>query len=658
MDTNTSNSFGEEKEGKPKSSLSRRDFFKVAAAGTAGVASLTALGACTTPASSNSSETAATTGTGSYDVMSQWSSLNRGANPDAVAPTTAEEFIISKGDGALAFAPGGDPLGITPADFMLNKPAWLGDAPAIADIAATQECDVLVIGAGNAGSVAALKAQEMGKTTFLAESQTYDEYDEYACDMACYNSKLFLDKGTPVYDPWDIANEYIRKAVGHANWKIVHDYASRSGEMLDWMVEKYIPAEYTTRFAKTSNYRGNENFSGSCAGQKSFIGMTQWRDADTNINMWPFVIRSLHTGLEELGGTMLWGYQGIELLQDSSGSVTGAVFKDIDGAYQQVNAKAVIVTAGDYGGNPDMRLDLSDSMRNLAWAYGADRTDVTTIGGMGRDGSGIRMILWAGGTMEGGPRAGMSIGKNGAPGFAFGGAWPVFGSDGKRFFNEAMVKFGSNGYLDTLPDDLLLSCVTDANWEHYLSFQGYGHETMDRSSDYMVEEVRANMAAYVAGPDGFPVRSFSRFGNESSVVYAANTLDELADIIGYTDAAKTNFLAEIAHYNELCAAGKDTDFGCDPQVLFPIKDAPFFASFGTTGGNPSNGLVMLSGVNTDDDYRVTKGDKSVVPGLYAAGNTCGNRYGVQYATPTAGNSCGFALTSGFAAGECAAKDLG
>ena len=52
---------------------------------------------------------------------------------------------------------------------------------------------VLVIGAGNAGTVAALRCQEEGANVFLADMQTYDEYDEYACDMACYNSKLFLD---------------------------------------------------------------------------------------------------------------------------------------------------------------------------------------------------------------------------------------------------------------------------------------------------------------------------------------------------------------------------------------------------------------------------------------------------------------------------------
>ena len=46
-----------------------------------------------------------------------------------------------------------------------------------------------------------------------------------------------------------------------------------------------------------------------------------------------------------------------------------------------------------------------------------------------------------------------------------------------------------------------------------------------------------------------------------------------------------------------------------------------------------------------------------IPGLYAAGNTCGQRYGIQYATPTAGNSCGSALTSGYCAAESVIEDL-
>lgn len=637
-------------------SWSRRDFLKGAAAGTVSVAALGAMAGCSPQqTSSGASEPTASTEAGSYDVMKELSTFNRGEKPDAKAPATPEEYITMKGDGVLSAGGGCDPLGIKPADFMLNKPAWLGDAPEVTDIADTEECDVLVIGAGNAGTTSALRCQEEGASVILAEMQTYDEYDEYACDMACYNSKLFLDKGTPEIDATEVFNEYMRLSRGHAHQKIVRDYATRSGEMLDWLTG-HIPTEYVEKYAKTSNYKGNENFNGECCGQKSWPAMTQWRDEETNINMWPFVIRSVHTAFEEAGGAIKWGYQGVVLVQDGD-AVTGAVFQDVDGAYHRINAKAVVMAAGDFGGNPDMRLDLADTMRNLAWSYGNDRTDASSIGGMGRDGSGIRMCLWAGGTMEGGPRAGQSCGINGVPGFAFGGAWPCFGNDGKRFMNETMVKHGSNGYLDMLPEGQLLVNVTDANWEEYLSHQGFGHETMDRSSDYMVAEVRENMANYKTGKDGFDVRAFSRFGKEYSTVYAADTLEELADIVGYSGEAKESFLAEVERYNELCAKGHDDDWGCDPQNLLPIKDAPFFASFGTTGGNPSGGLCQHAAVCTDGGYRVLTGDKQPIPGLYAAGNACGQRYGIQYATPTAGNSCGSALTSGYCAAESVIADL-
>ncbi len=90
----------------------------------------------------------------------------------------------------------------------------------------------------------------------------------------------------------------MRLSRGPAHQKIVRDYAMRSGEMLDWMVG-HIPAEYVEKYAKTSNYKGNDNFNGECCGQRSWPAMTQWRDEESNINMWPFVIRSVHAAFEE-----------------------------------------------------------------------------------------------------------------------------------------------------------------------------------------------------------------------------------------------------------------------------------------------------------------------------------------------------------------------
>ena len=102
-------------------SWSRRDFLKGAAAGTVSVAALGAMAGCSPQqTSSGASEPTASTEAGSYDVMKELSTFNRGEKPDAKAPATPEEYITMKGDGVLSAGGGCDPLGIKPADFMLN----------------------------------------------------------------------------------------------------------------------------------------------------------------------------------------------------------------------------------------------------------------------------------------------------------------------------------------------------------------------------------------------------------------------------------------------------------------------------------------------------------------------------------------------------------
>ena len=161
------------------------------------------------------------------------------------------------------------------------------------------------------------------------------------------------------------------------------------------------------------------------------------------------------------------------------------------------------------------------------------RTDVNNVSSMGRDGSGIRMMMWAGATMEAGPRAGQAAGINSRPSFSFGGIWPIFGNDGKRFFNETITRHGSVGYLDMMPEGQKMVCVTDSNWDAYCEYQAYDHQAMDRSNEYMLEKVRKDMANYKTGPDGFSVQAFARYSNDPTTLYAADTLEELADIMGF-----------------------------------------------------------------------------------------------------------------------------
>lgn len=659
--------------------ISRRNFIRASALSALGAAAAGALSGCSGSASSaNSTAAPAASSTVTAapaepavaeitwdDIFAtSYSQSNRGSNPDAKAPESPEEYIVQKGNGdilgSMMVGMVGS-LNIPEEKFMNNKPAWLGDEPQLGDkVSYTKDCEVLVIGAGQAGTAAALRCAELGLDTICCEVQTWEEYDNYACDLTTYNSKFFLDKGAEKYDPMDIFTEYMVKALGHANQKIVKDYATRSGEALDWMLAELDP-EYVAKYAHAVNYKGNKKFQNPCSHSYYYVGMTQWRDTgtetNTNNNMWPYTVRLLHQKAVEKGCEYIYGAQGLTLVH-GDGKVTGAIFTDIDGKYFQVNADAVIVAAGDFGGNPDMRLDLCDTLRNLAWSYGKDRTDVNNVSSMGRDGSGIRMMMWAGATMEAGPRAGQAAGINSRPSFPFGGIWPVFGNDGRRFFNETITRHGSVGYLDMLPEGLKMVCVTDSNWDEYCEYQAYDHQAMDRSNDYMLEKVRKDMANYKTGPDGFSVQAFARYGNDPSTLYAAETLEELADIMGYEGEAKQNFLDEIKHWNEMCDAGYDSDWGADSSLMhFKIKDPPFFAASAVTGGNPSGGLCQHAAVCTDGEYRVLTGAKVPIPGLYAVGNSCGQRYGVQYHTPTAGNSCGTAFTTGYLVAEYVKADL-
>ena len=157
------------------------------------------------------------------------------------------------------------------------------------------------------------------------------------------------------------------------------------------------------------------------------------------------------------------------------------------------------------------------------------RTDVNNVSSMSRDGSGIRMMMWAGATMEAGPRTGQAAGINSRPSFPFGGIWPIFGNDGKRFFNETITRHGSVGYLDMMPEGQKMVCVTDSKWDAYCEYQAYDHQAMDRSNEYMLAmalELRANAADFA----DCEVQAI-RLGGGSASITNGSDIDHLLRLI-------------------------------------------------------------------------------------------------------------------------------
>jgi 3-oxosteroid 1-dehydrogenase len=138
------------------------------------------------------------------------------------------------------------------------------------------------------------------------------------------------------------------------------------------------------------------------------------------------------------------------------------------------------------------------------------------------------------------------------------------------------------------------------------------------------------------------------------VLKRADSLDALAAQIG-VDAVGLS--ETVARMNRYAASGVDEEFGKggnafdtyygDPTVqpnpcLAPIGEGPFYAVRIDAGDIGTKG-----GLLTDEHARVLRGDGSAIAGLYAIGNTSASVMGASY--PGAGSTLGPAMTFGYRA---------
>ena len=101
---------------------------------------------------------------------------------------------------------------------------------------------------------------------------------------------------------------------------------------------------------------------------------------------------------------------------------------------------------------------------------------------------------------------------------------------------------------------------------------------------------------------------------EGNCVYKADTLEELAEMIG-----AENLTATVEAYNKVVAAGVDTAFGLSPDSMVAFEEGPYYAVVtvpyvwsGTSGG-----------VRANEDGYLQREDGSVITGLSLAGEILG-----------------------------------
>ena len=583
------------------------------------------------------------------------------------------------------------------------KAAWrTPPAPIPAEqIAEIMDADVVVVGFAHAGSAAARAAAESGARVIAIDKQKEKTFHAVGNDLGHINSQFLASRGIPHVDEIEFLNDWQLRSNNRSNPKLVMQFARTAGEAFDWLIAPLTQEQKDAIIV--THWPTNPNFTGDISGFKFWPGCAEF----PNIASLSKVCRANQKEAEKYGAEFLFETTGEQLVKTGN-RVTGVIARRRDGSYIQINAKkGVILAAGDFSKNAEMVEDLCDEITSLK-----DEGQVVVASVRGQDGSGIRMGVWAGGRMSPAPIA--TMGANYFfPNQVIGTAATIWlDRDGNRFCNEGfgdVVISGTEGA--RLPDGYVTS-VFDDDLENWLTYQAPGHNSVWATNPDELEGIRGLMdEARNSGAEGCslnrrPVHTPGKGGGKSAPpdmefgpggpggpggmpggpmpegmppmgdpdgampggpfgpggpredpmerMFCADTLDELADFLGFAGEKKQNFLASIARYNEFCETGRDEDFGKDPRILLPLKKAPFYA-FRRHVQIGNEFLATVDGLWTDDKQNVLDMKKEPIPGLYATGNCCGRRWGIQYSTPIPGVSIGMAWVLGRLCGIHAAN---
>lgn len=534
--------------------------------------------------------------------------------------------------------------------------------------------DVVILGGGSAGHMAALAAAEAGASVAVVEKRNENQTRLGTNEFGCINSKFALSKGCPEVDIADFINEFQRQAATRANPELVRKFAERSGETLDWIMEGV--SDDIKEGCRIFMHPFGSGYNGELLGYHTFRGDCHWISKFEKVDgkwnntrrQWMYAVMQNIERAKALGAVWHYGMRAEQLIKEGK-AIKGAIASDSKGNYTKFFAnKGVLLACGDFSRNIEMceaYLPEVAALWDSGWVKRA---------GHGQDGRGILMGIWAGGRMEPGPHACMGIGivhkgKNipGLPKFEgmgppepFSGVpFPVFNARGKRFFNEALN--GARGVTTQAarqPRGLMCQ-IWDARWREYLEYQTADHGSVDVSDkNQMLYRQEEMDAIEVGNPKGGGVTVGREpllgpgAGGEKATVYASNSLEELADFLGYKGEAKKTLLEQIARYNALCDAGYDSDFGKPASLMWSISNPPYYGSVKETKpGDATAPIITLSGLVTDGNQQVLDINDEPIEGLFASGNCCGGRFHIQYATPVAGCALGMACTLGRIAGE-------
>lgn len=509
------------------------------------------------------------------------------------------------------------------------------------EIAGTHDADVVIIGAGHAGTMAARAAAELGASVIVLEQQDRERQRILGIgEIGCINSQWQRSRGVPDVDIDEFMDDWQLRTGNRSDYRLVRRFAESCGEVFDRFIEPLTQDEKDSIHPML--FPPSPNMPSSLNGIRAWPGTP-----NMGMELQNRAVKANQSLAEGHGAGFLFGTRAERLVKDG-GRVTGVIATMPDGSYARFIARrGVVLAAGDYSSNAEMCRDLLAEADDLI-----DEGDMT---GHGWDGSGIRMGVWAGGRLE--PRSQAAMGGNYSfPGFDLIGSTPTLrvNCHGRRYSNEG---FGTH-ILAAVPGarqpDGINWAVFDSDILEQITYQTPNHGALDYTDPRdmakltdALEKARSSM--------GDEVEVRDKAGSVRPLV-CADTVHDLGERLFGDPEDRMAFEETVARYNAVCKEGRDTDFGKDPRLLHPISRPPFYACGNMKDSHHPRGqslklLVTVGGLMVDSGQRVLGMDFEPIPGLYATGNCSGCRFGAQYTTSLPGQSISMAQTMGWVLGK-------
>ena len=504
---------------------------------------------------------------------------------------------------------------------------WLGKEPDIDEAAITEtvDTDILIVGAGNGGIFAAAYAAANGLNFRVIEQNgnVQDTRHWYGA----IDSAAAKEAGEKPADRAKLLSEISRYASGKCDQRVVKTWINESAAMHDFMrsilEDKYgwtcdftsgaeaawpaENAEHNTDYlfpVQEHNYMASESASGKPRNEL------------------------LLDYIRELGYDVDFKTSLAKLEKDSTGRITGIIAQSTeDDHFIRYNAnKGVLLACGGFPGNPYMMEQLDPLGTSVTTACSYSPAD---------KGYGIRAAVWAGANLdkEAAPmlfdRGIVAPGVDGgyvASDSAFGGkAFPgpirqynpgtqpflKVNRNGERFANESSP-YNDIVYAAAHQPGRVYAQICDANvLEDAKRFHtiGCSAQTRNGGEKYFQGKVDEAVAA--------------------GTLFVCDTIEELADKLGFTGEAKDTFLATVERYNELYDKQNDEDFGKPAYRLSAIRTAPFYGCW-----------LGASLLTTEQGIAINK----PMPGLYVTGDMSGSFFANNYPCLMAGVAMGRTLT--------------